>query len=352
MYQPYGNQITLHKSPKDVKEKFTGKEYDQDGPSNYYVDFDIAISGHTPSLNHENDISLSEILIELADGNTKSVQFTSLENNATATLRLKDRISFSSEEMVKWITVYLYQNETTIEYYRIRLDQPLTKDGITKIALNKSESEIHNSNVNYYQVSSNELNDTRNGVALDYFGKRYYDADIGRWTSVDPAKEFSDLYSYTGGNPILLIDKQGLDCKVSVKGSNVYIQIPITSGENINQDTRIKFEAGVEGMWTGKFGKYEVHTIVTEGITNHARIVEGLDRPSVTQHKNLWLAEGVVNKRGASAHEAGHLMNLPDQYHDTPTGSIPNKGYENNIMGTTSGKPNENDITQIINKNK
>ena len=54
MYQPYGNQITLHKSPKDVKEKFTGKEFDQDGPRNYYVDFDIAISGHTPSSNPEN----------------------------------------------------------------------------------------------------------------------------------------------------------------------------------------------------------------------------------------------------------------------------------------------------------
>jgi hypothetical protein len=46
---------------------------------------------------------------------------------------------------------------------------------------------------------------------LYYFGKRYYDAEIGRWISVDPEGQFFDLYAYTGNgyNPISSLDKDG-----------------------------------------------------------------------------------------------------------------------------------------------
>jgi RHS repeat-associated protein len=47
------------------------------------------------------------------------------------------------------------------------------------------------------------------GIGLFYFGKRYYDAEIGLWTSVDPAEEFWTTYRYTT-NPIGFIDIQGL----------------------------------------------------------------------------------------------------------------------------------------------
>lgn len=39
---------------------------------------------------------------------------------------------------------------------------------------------------------------------------RYYDPEVGCFTSVDPAGEFHNAYSYTGGNPILMIDPSGL----------------------------------------------------------------------------------------------------------------------------------------------
>lgn len=47
------------------------------------------------------------------------------------------------------------------------------------------------------------------GEGLYYFGARYYDPEIGKWTSIDPAREFSDLYRYTT-NPIVFIDPDGL----------------------------------------------------------------------------------------------------------------------------------------------
>ncbi len=46
------------------------------------------------------------------------------------------------------------------------------------------------------------------GVQLNYFGKRYYDAEIGRWVGCDPAKEFWDSYRYTI-NPIGHFDPNG-----------------------------------------------------------------------------------------------------------------------------------------------
>ncbi len=45
---------------------------------------------------------------------------------------------------------------------------------------------------------------------MNYFGARYYDAEIGRWTSVDPKMEFNDAYRYTT-NPIVFFDPDGLD---------------------------------------------------------------------------------------------------------------------------------------------
>ena len=49
------------------------------------------------------------------------------------------------------------------------------------------------------------------GMNLYYFGARFYDPEIGRWISTDPADEFWDAYSYTGGDPIHLIDPEGTD---------------------------------------------------------------------------------------------------------------------------------------------
>jgi RHS repeat-associated protein len=47
------------------------------------------------------------------------------------------------------------------------------------------------------------------GEGLYYFGKRYFDADIGKWTSGDPKPQYYDYYNYCGGNPTNRIDPNG-----------------------------------------------------------------------------------------------------------------------------------------------
>jgi len=51
---------------------------------------------------------------------------------------------------------------------------------------------------------------------LNYFGARYYDSDLGRWTSVDPLADKYPGWSpfnYTLNNPLKYIDPDGFDVK-------------------------------------------------------------------------------------------------------------------------------------------
>lgn len=51
-------------------------------------------------------------------------------------------------------------------------------------------------------------------TGLDYFGARYFDSEVGRWTSVDPlADKYPGWspYNYTANNPLNYIDPNGMD---------------------------------------------------------------------------------------------------------------------------------------------
>jgi hypothetical protein len=52
------------------------------------------------------------------------------------------------------------------------------------------------------------------GVAV---AGRYYDPEVGVFTSVDPVGEYFNAYSYVGGNPILFIDPTGLAHEISAE---------------------------------------------------------------------------------------------------------------------------------------
>jgi RHS repeat-associated protein len=64
---------------------------------------------------------------------------------------------------------------------------------------------------NHYLYNKKELQDELN--QYDY-GARFYDPVIARWTSVDPLADMNQNispYNYCNNNPILYIDKFGLD---------------------------------------------------------------------------------------------------------------------------------------------
>jgi RHS repeat-associated protein len=47
------------------------------------------------------------------------------------------------------------------------------------------------------------------GLHLFYFGARYYDPEIGTWTSVDPMRQYLNSYLYCSNNPVLIVDSDG-----------------------------------------------------------------------------------------------------------------------------------------------
>ena len=44
---------------------------------------------------------------------------------------------------------------------------------------------------------------------LDYFGARYYNSEIGRFSSADPLSQYPSPYVYVGNNPLVMIDPTG-----------------------------------------------------------------------------------------------------------------------------------------------
>ncbi len=51
---------------------------------------------------------------------------------------------------------------------------------------------------------------------------------------------------------------------------------------------------------------------------------------------------------GEIAHEFGRLLNLSDQYIDTPLGSVPKLGFENDIMSGASGFVHEDTLNRVL----
>jgi RHS repeat-associated protein len=141
------------------------------------------------------------------------------------------------------------------------------------------------------------------------------------------------------------------EAMVQVQGNNVTIQIPITfQGVGATPDVITKFVDGIESTWTGPFGEYNVETRVVDGTQNIIQVPtapgDGYAWVNTEGNRGSWPDD--MAGRGA-AHEAGHLMGLPDQYSGFPP--KPNPGYEGNIMGDVfRGTPSANDIRNIINK--
>jgi uncharacterized protein RhaS with RHS repeats len=72
------------------------------------------------------------------------------------------------------------------------------------------------------------------------FAFRYYDPQIARWTTVDPADQFISPYNYCGNNPINFIDPDG--CLTTVADNGEVLDVT-SDGTMVVQN----LPAGVEG---------------------------------------------------------------------------------------------------------
>ena len=161
-----------------------------------------------------------------------------------------------------------------------------------------------------------------NASGLFYNYQREYDPAVGRYSQSDPIglAGGANSYAYVGGQVLSSVDPLGLIAYVCVKNeTNVGISIPINfqgaSSAQINTASR-----AIEKAWTGRFGKYQVATVVTpiarydEVSTNAIALRPGTGESWVNwafKNEGVWYTPGLLGDT-TFAHEAGHLMGLPD----------------------------------------
>jgi bacillopeptidase F (M6 metalloprotease family) len=93
----------------------------------------------------------------------------------------------------------------------------------------------------------------------------------------------------------------------------------------------------IESYWSGPGYRFTV----TGGPDNKITVLPGTGTSTVNRvggNTGIWFAG---EDAWVAAHEAGHLMGLPDRYKEkrgvVPRKTVPHKGYETNIMGVHLG---------------
>ncbi|MBI4208938.1 MAG: RHS repeat-associated core domain-containing protein [Deltaproteobacteria bacterium] len=111
-------------------------------------------------------------------------------------------------------------------------------------------------------------------INLYYYGARYYEPQLGRFISPDPARDGLNLYAYVGNNPIARNDPTGLYFKISTGNSkaDAVIQNYIT---NILADSDHPFHAQIKEL------NLSEHRVVIQTIEQSAD--NGLQRMALSQ---------------------------------------------------------------------
>lgn len=98
------------------------------------------------------------------------------------------------------------------------------------------------------------------------FGKRYYDAEVGRWTAVDPDGQYYDGYAYSGNghNPVSFADDDGgfmnfvIGAGVGVAtGVGIAALTSLATGQEFDYSaTDFFIDAGTGAVGAGLVGKF------------------------------------------------------------------------------------------------
>jgi RHS repeat-associated protein len=99
------------------------------------------------------------------------------------------------------------------------------------------------------------------GINLFYFGARYYDPEIGMWTSADKAGQFWNPYGYAN-NPIIMVDEDGnlfgiddilIGIAVSMSINVISQGVSEATNENYKPNLGSFLASGLAGAVTGGF---------------------------------------------------------------------------------------------------
>jgi RHS repeat-associated protein len=207
VYKPYGSEIILSEAPASdvLRQRFTGKELDKEGAQFGQLNIDIKLNF---ALDPAKSSRLGVYFTDAPSDPLKAEVLSAEIDPVTGYGRIRGTINYTANRTISWIHFVLNDNvscgvqginEQVGPGMQLTISQEMSS--ISEFSGDKTKSFLDYARDNSYNV---------NGIQLSYFGKRYYDAEIAKWTTVDPEEQYFDAYAYTRGNPICFLDFIGL----------------------------------------------------------------------------------------------------------------------------------------------
>jgi len=247
-------------------------------------------------------------------------------------------------------------------------------------------SKAANTLENKYKYNGKEKQDKEfsDGSGLEEydFGARFYDPQIGKWHNIDPLSELYfpvSPYTYSANNPISYSDIDGRDFILTVTrnksgvitgvniSSTVYIKgdgasskradelnkfakdnlqsknvdgVTVSFGVNYKYDSRKEEKDLKDGENILRFDKSPENEENISHVAGQVRSDGGGNFTTLTGRTGIIYNNGQNNR--TVLHETLHLLGLDDRYDDFrgsslpgAPASIPNTGYENDIMASS-----------------
>jgi RHS repeat-associated protein len=209
-YLAYGMQKELAIASEKSRERFTGKELDEDGKGLSSSDVSFNLYFSVPS---GSSITSSKIKVVTAS-KTIEEPFTVAEITSGNLLHLYYDAEMPEEDIstIRFEATGTFPGKTNGSIWYELTPSGLKPEKGRTLAVTLKEPAIDPTTIAFSETGSSTVlafNSAPNTMSLNYFGKRYYDPEIGAWTSVDPAEETWAAYSYANGNPVMMVDPQG-----------------------------------------------------------------------------------------------------------------------------------------------